>query len=177
MTSNQNDSRQPLAEVKLNKHKDCPTLTAGRYTPLIHQNWSVACQHYMKFREKKLDELVSYVADVMMEPRLMAWYQGDQKCIDSLTLEQYLEELAAITLEKNWAHLIREEILTTAQGNWKFIEWKIEMKNLNAVLTTSAKTFTLTPTALKTQLEANLNKMLNVTFWLNLSYPRVHGLG
>jgi hypothetical protein len=32
----------------------------------------------MKFGERKPDEIVSYVADAMMEPRLMAGYQGDQ---------------------------------------------------------------------------------------------------
>jgi len=59
------------------------------------------------------------------------------------TLDQYLKELTSITLEKNWAHLVREKILTTTQGNRKFIDWKIEMENLNAILTTSAKTFAL----------------------------------
>jgi hypothetical protein len=154
------DDTRLLAEVKVTKLKECPTLTAGRYTPLVYQSWSNACHRYMKFGEKKPDEIVSYVADAMLEPRLMAWYQGDQARIDRLTLDAYLDELASLTLAKNWAHLVREEILTAQQGDRRFIDWKIEMENLNAVLTTSAKTFALTPAALKTQLEANLNRAL-----------------
>jgi hypothetical protein len=67
-------------------------------------------------------------------------------------LDQYFNELVNITLEKDWAHLIREQILTIAQGDWKFIDWKIEIENLSVILATSAKPFALTTTVLKTQL-------------------------
>jgi hypothetical protein len=155
-----NADRQPLAEVQTAKMKDCPVLTAGRITPLILQSWSLACKRYMKHAEKKPTEIVSFVAEAMLEPRLVAWYQAGQARIDDLTLEQYLEELSKLVLEKNWAHKIRDTIISSKQGNRAFIDWKIELENLNAILTTSSPTHALTEDGLKVQLEANLNSEL-----------------
>ncbi|KIJ38125.1 hypothetical protein M422DRAFT_97176, partial [Sphaerobolus stellatus SS14] len=131
-------------------------LTEGRITPLIHQNWSLACRKYMKHAEKKPSEIVSFVAEGMMEPRLVAWYYGDQARIDSLSLAEYLEELVAIVLEKGWEHKIKQQILSARQEDEPFLDWKIELENLNAILFTSAPTLALTKDALKNQLDANL---------------------
>ena len=49
----------------------------------------------------------------MLEPRLVAWYQAGQSRIDTLTLDQYLDELAKLVLEKNWAHKIRDTIISS----------------------------------------------------------------
>jgi hypothetical protein len=151
---------QPLAEVQTAKMKDCPVLTAGRITPLILQSWSLACKRYMKHAEKKPAEIVSFVAEAMLEPRLVAWYQAGQARIDALTLDKYLEELAKLVLEKNWAHKIRDTIISSKQGDRPFIDWKIELENLNAILTTSSPDHALTEEGLRIQLEANLNSEL-----------------
>jgi hypothetical protein len=95
------DNSQPLAEVQMAKMKDCPVLTAGRITPLILQSWALACKHYMKHADKKPEEIVSFVAEAMLKPRLVAWCQAGQVRIDALTLDQYLEELSKLVLEKN----------------------------------------------------------------------------
>jgi hypothetical protein len=89
----------------------------------------------MKHAEKKLAKIVSFVAEAMLEPRLVAWYQAGQARIDTLTLTQYLEELAQLVLEKNWAHKIRDTIISSKQGDCAFIDWKIELENLNMILT------------------------------------------
>lgn len=143
--------------------KDCPVLTAGRITPLTLQAWALACKRYQKHAGKTPAEIVSFVAEAMMEPRLVAWYQAGQRRIDTLTLNQYLEELAQLVLEKNWAHRIRDEIISSRQGNKLFIDWKIEIENLNAILTTSAATHALSTANLKVQLEANLNPELKLS--------------
>ena len=155
-----NNEKQPLAEVQTAKMKDCPILTAGRITPLVLQSWALACKCYMKHADKKPTEIVSFVAEAMLEPRLVAWYQAGQARIDALTLDKYLEELSALVLEKNWAHKIRDTIISSKQGDRAFIDWKIEIENLNAILTTSSPTHALTPDGLKIQLEANLNTKL-----------------
>ncbi|KIJ42073.1 hypothetical protein M422DRAFT_137875, partial [Sphaerobolus stellatus SS14] len=98
------------------------------------QAWSQACNHFMKLGSKEPKEIVSYVADVMLEPCLMAWYQVGQTRIDTLTLTQYLAELAILVLEKGWDHDVCTEILSSKQGNQHFIGWKIEIENLNAIL-------------------------------------------
>ena len=155
-----NTDKQPLAEVQTAKMKDCPVLTAGRITPLVLQSWSLACKRYMKHAEKKPEEIVSFVAEAMLEPGLIAWYQAGQTRIDALTLTQYLEELADLVLEKNWAHKIWDTIISSRQGSRTFIDWKIEIENLNAILKTSSPSHALTEDGLKVQLEANLNSEL-----------------
>ena len=152
--------KQPLAEVQTTKMKDCPILTAGRITPLVLQSRSLACKRYMKHAEKKPEEIVSFVAKAMQEPHLIAWYQAGQAHIDDLTLTQYLEELAQLVLEKNWAHKLQNTIISSKQGSHTVIDWKIEIKNLNAILITSSPTHALTADGLKIQLKANLNAEL-----------------
>ena len=144
-------------------------LTAGKVTPLIMQSWTLACKRYKKHGGKTDAEIVSYVAEGMFEPRLVAWYQADQTRIDTLTLDQYLTELAQLVLEKNWAHDILETILSSSQGTQPFMDWKIEVENLNAILTTSAPTKALTKDQLKVQLQSNLHPDLR----LNLSLEPV----
>ena len=55
----------------------------------------------MKHTDKKQEEVVSFVAEAMLEPCLIAWYQAGQTHIDALTLDKYLEELSHLVLEKN----------------------------------------------------------------------------
>jgi hypothetical protein len=81
--------------------------------------------------------------------------------IDKLTLEEYIAELSAHVLDKNWAHQTRQQILSARQPEGsRFVDWRIEMENLNAVLTTSAQRFALTPEALRGLLEANARAAL-----------------
>jgi hypothetical protein len=147
---------QPMAEVKVTKMKECPMLTAGTITPLIMQSWTLACKRYMKHGGRTASDIVSYVAEGMFEPHLVVWYQADQTWIDALTLDEYLAELTLLVLEKNWAHDILETILSLSQGTQVFMDWKIEVENLNAILTTSAPTKALTKAQLKVQLQSNL---------------------
>ncbi|KAG5634028.1 hypothetical protein H0H81_003736, partial [Sphagnurus paluster] len=151
-----------LAEVRTSKMKDCPILTAGKITPIVLQSWSLAWKRYKKHVSKTDTEIVSFMAEAMQEPQLIAWYQAGQARIDALTLQEYLDELAALVLEKNWAHKIRDTIISCKQGAWPFIDWKIELENLNALLTTSSPAHALTADGLKVQLEANLNTELKL---------------
>lgn len=116
----------------------------------------------MKHAEKKPTEIVSFVAEAMLEPRLIAWYQAGQTQINSLMLKKYLEELSNLVLKKNWAHKIQDTIILSKQGDRAFIDWKIEVENLNTILTTSSPTHALTEDTLKVQLEANLNDELKL---------------
>ena len=155
-------SSQLLAEVKVAKMKDCPMLTAGKITPVVMQSWTLACKRYMKHAGKTPSEIVSFVAEGMFEPRLISWYQADQTRIDALSLADYIKELSALVLDKNWAHDILEKILSSKQGNRVFIDWKIEVENLNAILLTSSPTHALSTSALKLQLQSNLHPDLHL---------------
>ena len=138
------NSTQPLAKVKVTKMKECPMLTAGKITPLVMQSWTLACKRYKKHGGKTDAEIVSYVAEGMFKPCLIAWYQADQAQIDALTLDGYLAELSLLVLEKNWDHKVLKMILSSSQGDRVFIDGKIEIENLNMILTTSAPTKALT---------------------------------
>ncbi|KIJ24709.1 hypothetical protein M422DRAFT_274461 [Sphaerobolus stellatus SS14] len=151
---------RPLAEVKVAKLKDCPMLTAGCINPTTLHSWYSACRRYMKHADKKADEIISIVADTMMEPRLMTWYQAGQARINKLTLNQYIDELAGLVLEKKWDHKLWQKILASSQGDQAFIDWKIELENYNAILTTSSPSYALTADRLMAQLNANLNESL-----------------
>jgi hypothetical protein len=111
-------------------------------------------------------DIVSYVAKGMFELHLVAWYQADQTWIDALILDEYLAELTLLVLEKNWAHGILETILSSSQGTQVFMDWKIEVENLNATLTTSAPTKVLTKAQLKVQLQSNLHPDLRLSLSL-----------
>ncbi|HEV7737766.1 MAG TPA: hypothetical protein VGO47_10405 [Chlamydiales bacterium] len=154
------DKAELKAEVKIGKLKDCPMLTAGKIDPIIFQTWNLPCKRYMKHAGKQPEEIVSFVAEAMMEPRLISWYQAQQTRIDKLMLTKYMEELVSLVLEKDWDHKIRIQVLSSKQGDRHFMDWAIEMENLNAILRTSAATRALTDDALKNQLEANLNPEL-----------------
>ncbi|KAF8222677.1 hypothetical protein L208DRAFT_1522230 [Tricholoma matsutake] len=132
-------------------------LTAGKITPLIMQSWMLACKWYMKHASKTPGEILSFVAEGMFEPRLVGWYQADQIWIDSLSLEEYLRELSTFVLDKNWAHNILEKVLSSKQGSKVFIDWKIKMENLNAILSTSSPIHVLSRDVLKLQLQSNLH--------------------
>ena len=93
------------------------------------QSWALACKCYKKHGRKTDTEIVSYIAEGMFEPHLVAWYQADQSHIDGLTLDVYLLELLQLVLERNWAHDILKTILSSSQGNRVFIDWKIKMEN------------------------------------------------
>ena len=121
------------------------------------------------FLGKTDTEIVSYVTEGMFEPHLVVWYQANQTHIDSLTLDAYLLELSQLVLKKNWSHEILKMILSSSQGNHVFIDWKIKIKNLNTILTTSAPAQALTKVQLKVQLQSNLHPDLR----LNLSLKPV----
>ena len=152
------------ADVLVHKLKDCPMLTPGRITPLVLQKWAIACARYAKFATVADDVIVSHVADAMVEPRLVSWYTGDRVRIDALKLDAYLKELAEYTLDRNWAHNIRQQILSSSQPDTtRFIDWKVDLENLNALLTTSSPKHALTSEALQNQLEANTRPKLNLS--------------
>ncbi|KAF8992260.1 hypothetical protein BDQ17DRAFT_1369731 [Cyathus striatus] len=156
---------RPLAEVKTStmKVKECPILTAGRIDPVVFYSWSITCRRFAKHAEKKPSEIVSFVAGAMLEPRLVAWYNSDTTCIDALTLEAYLLELSKLVLLKNWGKKIRNQILSSTQGSKSFMDWKIELENLNAILISTSPAHTVNHlSALKNHLEANMDADLKL---------------
>jgi len=75
-----------------------------------------------------------------MEPRLVQWYYSNQIRIDALTLSQYLNELSALVLGQT---KLRDQILSSKQNARPFYDWKIELENLNAILTNAKSSHAL----------------------------------
>ncbi|KAF8168734.1 hypothetical protein BJ912DRAFT_808305, partial [Pholiota molesta] len=100
----------------------------------------------------------------MLEPRLQNWYVTQMDRIDKLSLDEYIAELSAFALDKNWAHHTKQQIHSAKQPeNSRFVDWRIEIENLNAILNTSAKKFALSEGALRNVLEANTRASLAVS--------------
>ncbi|KAF8984756.1 hypothetical protein BDQ17DRAFT_1393824 [Cyathus striatus] len=133
LTTHMEHDNCPLAEVKIpTKVKDCPMLSSGHINSEIFYNWGIACK--------------------------LAWYHVDLARIDGLSLDAYLLELAKLVLPRNWAVKVRNQILSSTQGTKCFMNWKIELENLNAILTTTSPIHALDKsTVLKAHLEANMN--------------------
>ncbi|TFK16906.1 hypothetical protein FA15DRAFT_711301 [Coprinopsis marcescibilis] len=102
--------------------------------------------------------VVSFVAEAMLELRLTQWYQAGQLRIDKLPLDEYFAELQQLVLDKNWAHDLQEEILNNRQEHRNFYDWKIEQQNKNAILVIAKSSFKFTDAKLKSQLEASLHE-------------------
>ncbi|KAF8171147.1 hypothetical protein BJ912DRAFT_860671, partial [Pholiota molesta] len=159
------DRMSTTAQVVVLKIRDCPTLTSGTINPLILQNWYHACRRFAKQSGKDpKTEVVRLVADAMLEPRLQNWYVTQMDRIDKLSLDEYIAELSAFALDKNWAHHTKQQIHSVKQPeNSRFVDWRIKIENLNAILNTSTKTFTLSEGALRDVLEANTRASLAVS--------------
>ncbi|EJD51374.1 hypothetical protein AURDEDRAFT_159776 [Auricularia subglabra TFB-10046 SS5] len=158
---------QPRAVVNLPaKAKDCPTLSAGRMDPDVFSQWTRACKRYQKHAGKTDTEIVSLVADAMLEPRLAAWYNAQQARIDALTLNEYLTELANLTLPRNWQNKLRNDILASRMDDdpaHKFLDWVVTLQNSNATLQLVGSKLALTDDALKAQIEANVSAELKAS--------------
>ena len=154
--------KEQLATITVTKLKECPTLEVGKITPAILQTWYHSVRRFAKLSGKKIDsEVVPFAADACLEPRLASWYVSDSDRIDKLTLAEYIQELADLVLEKNWAHHLRQEILTSRQPEaTTFMDWRIELENKNALLRSSAPTFIISDDAFRPQLETNARPAL-----------------
>ncbi|KAG6878062.1 hypothetical protein C0993_000162 [Termitomyces sp. T159_Od127] len=126
------DKQCPLAEVKVTKLKDCPMPTEGRVDDSLFHQWSIACHRYKKHSGKKPDEIMSFVADGMLEPRFIAWYHTNQSRIDAMTLNEYLDEFQRFVLPRNWQPKVWDSILASFQENMSFANWNVYIQNLNA---------------------------------------------
>ncbi|KAG6875542.1 hypothetical protein C0993_008672 [Termitomyces sp. T159_Od127] len=124
------DDQRPLTEVRVTKLKECPMLTKGRMDNHIFQQWTIACQQFQKHLGKKNSEIVSFVADDMLEPQFVTWYHANQSRINS--------------------------ILGSYQGNTAFADWVVVLQNLNAWLENMRLEHTLSDTSLKAHLESHM---------------------
>ncbi|KAG6909378.1 hypothetical protein DXG01_000820 [Tephrocybe rancida] len=147
----------PLAEVKIAKLKDCPMLTAGRINVEVFQEWANTCHRYSKHLDKKPEEIVRFVADGMLEPRYIKWYHANQKCIDTLTLDEYLVEFAKRALPRKWEKTVCDSILSSKQGDQPFADWTVDLENLNALLTNTKSPHALNDVQLQASIEANMS--------------------
>ncbi|KAH6884043.1 hypothetical protein BKA70DRAFT_1125147 [Coprinopsis sp. MPI-PUGE-AT-0042] len=151
-----------LAAVLSSKPKDCPTLTRGEITPEILNDWYNAGKRFLKHNEKiTANIVVSYLADAVAEPHLAQWYQTDSERIDKLTLKEYIDEMATLTLRKGWAHNMKQRILHSRQGTVPFKIWQVTVENLNAVLLNLSPKHAFTKDQIRDQLTANCRDTLS----------------
>ncbi|KAG6858825.1 hypothetical protein C0995_013629, partial [Termitomyces sp. Mi166 len=154
------DDQRPLAKVRITKLRECPMLTEGHMDDHVFQQWTIACRRYQKHSGKKDSEIVSFVADGMLEPCFVAWYHANQSRIDSMTLDQYLGELQRFALPCRWQSKVCDTILESYQGNMSFADWVVVLQNLNACLKNTSSEHTLSETSFKAHLKSHMRPEL-----------------
>ncbi|KAG6860062.1 hypothetical protein C0995_016341, partial [Termitomyces sp. Mi166 len=151
------EDKRPLAEVRITKLKECPMLMEGHMDDYLFQQWSIACHQYQKHSGKKPTEIVTYVADGMLEPYFVAWYHTNQSRIDAMMLNGYLEEFQKFALPCNWQTKVRDTILSSYQEGASFADWVVVVQNLNACLKNTSSEHTLTDLALKAHFKSHMH--------------------
>ncbi|KAG6882993.1 hypothetical protein C0993_008363 [Termitomyces sp. T159_Od127] len=117
-------------------------LTEGHMDNYVFQQWTIACHCYQKHSG--------------LEPRFVAWYHVNQLRIDSMTLDQYLQELQKFALPCCWQSRVRDTILESYQENMLFADWVVVLQNLNARLENTNSEHALSQTSLKAHLESHM---------------------
>ncbi|KAG6874908.1 hypothetical protein C0992_006015 [Termitomyces sp. T32_za158] len=150
------EDKCPLAEVKVTKLKDCLMLNLGCMHDYTFQQWAIACKRYQKHTKKSDDEVVSFVADGMLEPHFVAWYHANQSCIDRMTLQEYLNELQRYALPQHWQQDVCNMILASHQENISFADWVVVIQDLNAHLSNMRSLYMLDDRALQAHFESHM---------------------
>ena len=143
----------------VNRAKDCPILTEGTVTPHVMLAWGRACTRYYSLNKAQLEQAVavSHVGGSVRENYISDWFALEEDRLCDGGMDVYLAELAKLVLPRNWANQIREQLLSSRQpADTPFSKWRIEMMNLNSILSMSDKITPLDNVALRAQLTANL---------------------
>jgi hypothetical protein len=152
-------SKKPQAEVEVTANK-APVLHPGSLTPEILRHFENACRSF--FRNKKIDakDQVASIAGNMLDIVISDWYWTSEARINQLSFNDFLKEMKEMWLKKDWEKDVCRRVLGTKQNSCDFWEWSVEIRGLNALLRDLPGH--LTEANLRNQLEANMDKALQV---------------
>ncbi|KAG6859962.1 hypothetical protein C0995_001223, partial [Termitomyces sp. Mi166 len=74
-----------------------------------------------------------------------------------MALDKYLMAFAKYALPCKWQNRVQNTILSLREESKAFVDWKIKLENLNALLTNTKSTCALLNVALQAHLEVNMN--------------------
>ena len=151
------------ATVKsVSQAKDCPLLTKGKMMPDAIFKWFWACQRYQKANKISNKVTIDHLGLCVEEPCLQEWFSAHGDKLMQGTVKEYINAFAKYTLHRNWAHHVREQVLSSCQGEKQFADWHTNVVNLNLTLEMSNTIKPLDNAALCAQLSANLDPDLRL---------------
>ncbi|KIK36119.1 hypothetical protein CY34DRAFT_95004, partial [Suillus luteus UH-Slu-Lm8-n1] len=139
-----------------------PTLTAGEISPEVFRAWEMCCRQFFMHKEVPENEMVKKVAWGMQEPIIQDWYLNDQDRFNSLSFADYIKEVRDYWLPSDWENTVRQNMLSSTQGQRSFIEWAVEIQSKNTLLRDTESYFT--DVYLKYHLESHMNPTLRAEY-------------
>jgi len=155
-------SNKNVAEVVISSSTKPPTLTAGTITPEALRTFENACKNYLRNKENlNAADHVARVAGGFLDPLISDWYWLSQERFDSIMFKDFMTEVRAKWLQKDWELDVRRRLLGTKQSG-SFWDWSIVQRNLNSLLINTPHY--LTDEQLHNTLEANLDPDLLIAY-------------
>ncbi|KIK43352.1 hypothetical protein CY34DRAFT_40541, partial [Suillus luteus UH-Slu-Lm8-n1] len=90
------------------------------------------------------------------------WYLNDQDRFNSLSFADYIKEVRDYWLPSDWENTVRQDMLSSTQGQRSFIEWAVEIQSKNTLLRDTDSYFT--DVYLKYHLESHMNPTLRAEY-------------
>ena len=109
-------------------------LTAGKVTPQILHEWEEACDGYFYHKKVKAEDQVHTVVLGLKDYCVADWYRASQVEVIALTFDEFKTALHKKLLKKDWEHIIKQEVLSSKQGNMPFDDWRNGLGAKNSLI-------------------------------------------
>ena len=111
-----------------------PTLTPGEVTPEQLWKWEMGCSQYFFHKDIAVDDQVKRVAWGLLGPRIQQWYSVENRRLNALTFNSFMDELRRFWLPSDWASELHLKMLSSCQGSSPFHEWVVDVQTQNSIL-------------------------------------------
>jgi hypothetical protein len=136
-----------------------PILRPGDITPDVMRNFEIACLGYFENKDIPVDKHVRKILSCLKDSRIIDWISFNRECLLELSFTEFMTELCAGYLEKDWEAKTRHQLLGMFQHSDSFWNYSIRVQAKNSLLINTD--FHLDKNKLRNQLEAGMNEQLS----------------
>ncbi|KAF8888819.1 hypothetical protein BD779DRAFT_1644806 [Infundibulicybe gibba] len=112
-----------------------PILTAGDISPEVMRKFEYGCQLYFIQKDIADDAQVRHVLGCFRDFEILEWMNEEWSRIQALTFRDFMAEMRARYLEKNWEAGVRRKLLSSRMGKKTvFLDWCMRMRAMNSLL-------------------------------------------
>ncbi|KAJ7673464.1 hypothetical protein B0H17DRAFT_1208413 [Mycena rosella] len=134
------------AVVKAHSTKP-PTLTKGILSPLVVNEFVIACINYHDYKDTADNRKVKTILRCFADPRVKVWLgtKGVHEQVSKMKFEDFMIEFKKRFLPPDWELTARNDLLKSRMKDAEtFSEWATEVQVLNALLVDTKGHFDLT---------------------------------